>query len=116
MYGAPTETQGLDIYNKDITPYYIAGTDVGDNPLTKLSSGVTFVNSSGSSATPTNFNKPNDNSHTTNKHHGDHYHTRWESGGEIGELFDYDTLTANIEFCGNKIGSCTCSSHKESSG
>ncbi len=116
MYGAPTETQGLDIYNKDITPYYIAGTDVGDNPLTKLSSGVTFVNSSGSSATPTNFNKPNDNSHTTNKHHGDHYHTRWESGGEIGELFDYDTLTANIKFCGNKIGSCTCSSHEESSG
>lgn len=116
MYGAPTQTQGADIYNKDVTPYYIAGTDIGDNPLTKLSSGVTFVNSSGSSATPSNYNRANDNSHTSNKHHGDHYHTRWDIDGTIGEIFDYDTLVVKTDFCGNKIGSCTCSSHKESSG
>jgi len=42
MYKAPSDSipdylEGLDIYNKDVTPYYITGTYIGEDPLENLS-------------------------------------------------------------------------------
>jgi hypothetical protein len=108
MYGA--QTQGLDIYNKDITPYYVTGTYIGENPLRKLDNKKTFVD-----GTPNDYNKLNVLGHN------DHYHITWEgtdnkvSSSDKGKVFTNDSLTISDSFCGGTTDlGCGCVKTKTS--
>ena len=95
---------GNDIYNKDITPYQIPGTYIGENPLNHLDNNVSFISSTGiiiSSSASHNYNSIN------SEGHGEHYHIAWNNEGRNGYLFDYDGMSMGDSFCGGHIGTCT---------
>jgi hypothetical protein len=113
MYGK--ESEGLDVYNKDITPYYITGTYIGENPLLHLDTNKTFVQGSSSYIQqPNDYNKINNNSNG----HNEHYHITWYEGSGIsinnsdkGKIFIEDSVSINSEFCGGTNPSCGCSEY-----
>lgn len=121
MYGdtGPTEQNpdkvkiGLDIYNKDITPYYIPGTDIGENPLDHLDDKAKFTYS-GSTKPIINYNKPRiDNE--------EHNHILWydfhsNNPSIKGRIFTDDSLSSETSGCGSYDSDCGCSEHKSETG
>lgn len=124
MYDAETKSlysQGLDIYNKDITPYYITGTYIAENPLNHLDNNAKFYNNT----LPVNYNKTN----TTG--YNDHYHITWIEQGPYdatytinrvntnmkGYVFEKDAYQLISSICGGSMPECNCyvSSESESS-
>lgn len=98
MYGA--STQGSDIYNKDVTPYYIPGTDIGENPLKHVNGDVvTFTGSL--------------KDYNTNGDHNDHYHISWNPD-YAKYIFDSDKLLTTLSYCGDKVDDCGCKDHTSS--
>lgn len=98
MYDA--STQGSDIYNKDVTPYYIPGTDIGENPLKHVNGDVvTFTGSL--------------KDYNTNGDHNDHYHISWNPD-YAKYIFDSDKLLATLSYCGDKVDDCGCEGHTSS--
>lgn len=121
MYDAETKSlysQGLDIYNKDITPYYITGTYIAENPLNHLDNNVKFYNNT----RPVNYNKIN----TTG--YDDHYHITWIEQGPYdststsnrvtsnmkGWVFENDTYQLTSSICGGSAPECNCNVSSES--
>lgn len=107
MYGGSdldSSLKGLDGYNKDITPYYITGTYIGENPLDHLTD-----NEGG---TITGNNKPSGISTyngNENTQYNEHYHITWNESNwnkafRKGYIFSYDGLEANAGFCGGLPG------------
>lgn len=91
----PNELQGKDIYNKDITPYYITGTYIGENPLGNLSGNAYHINGN-----VNNYNAINNNE--------EHYHIVWGEGEGMssgfafnkGYIFSSDEFTVEQNMCG----------------
>lgn len=98
MYGATT--QGNDIYNKDVTPYYIKGTDIGENPLSHVDSKATIIKPYYSDPDKLNYNTVNP------KGRGEHYHIEWGCDNHYithkGIIFDEDSLGSGLAYCGEK--------------
>lgn len=113
MYGGSdldSRLKGLDGYNKDITPYYMTGTYIGENPLDHL------TNNEG--GTITGSNKPygisNYNSNV-NAPYNEHFHITWDENGfnkasAKGYIFAGDELTSDAGFCGGypEDAGCGC--------
>jgi hypothetical protein len=113
MYGGSdldSRLKGLDGYNKDITPYYMTGTYIGENPLDHL------TNNEG--GTITGSNKPygisNYNSNI-NAPYDEHFHITWDENGfnkasAKGYIFAGDELTSDAGFCGGypEDAGCGC--------
>lgn len=103
MYGGSdlgSDLKGLDGYNKDITPYYMTGTYIGENPLEHLTTDeggtITGTNKpSGISTYNTNTNAPYD----------EHFHITWNETdfnkvSLKGNIFTGDVLIGECSFCG----------------
>ena len=110
MYGGSdldTSLKGLDGYNKDITPYYVTGTYIGENPLDHL------TNNEGGTITGTN--KPSGVStynSSENTQYNEHYHITWNEAGwnkafRKGYIFSYDGIGSDAGFCGGLPGDYT---------
>jgi hypothetical protein len=110
MYGGSdldSSLKGLDGYNKDITPYYITGTYIGENPLDHL------TNNEG--GTITGNNKPSGVStynSSENTQYNEHYHITWNEADwnkayRKGYIFSYDRIGSDAGFCGGLPGDYT---------
>lgn len=115
-YLIPSDLKGNDIYNKDITPYYVTGTYIGKNPLRHLDNKKTFVGS----GQPADYNKINPTGYN------EHYHTTWNENvwNRVdayykGLIFKYDGISTSSEFCGGYESSpcseniCECTPYAE---
>lgn len=120
MYDAETKSlynQGLDIYNKDITPYYITGTYIAENPLNHLDNNVKFYNNT----LPVDYNKTNTSGYN------DHYHITWIEQGPYdstptsnrvttnmkGWVFKNDAYQLTSSICGGSAPECNCTVSSE---
>lgn len=110
MYGGSdldSSLKGLDGYNKDITPYYITGTYIGENPLDHL------TNNEG--GTITGNNKPygiSTYNSSKNTQYNEHYHITWNEASwnkayRKGYIFYYDRIDSGAGFCGGYTGDYT---------
>jgi len=93
--------RGKDIYNKDVTPYYITGTYIGNNPLYKLE-GTQGTDYKIEGYTSNDYN-------TINPLYHEHYHMTWGefnlegTSGQVwrkGHIFKSDSFTDSIDICG----------------
>lgn len=111
MYGGSdldSSLKGLDGYNKDITPYYVTGTYIGENPLDHLTNneGGTITGSNKPSSSLSTYNSSEDTQYN------EHYHITWNEAGwnkafRKGYIFFYDGIEVKAGFCGGHTGDYT---------